>query len=86
MGREVRTNIVVDEDLLDKVMEVYGLKTKRQAVDFALHAVLGDRESAAADPWEGARQLWGLWADRSEEELRGIYGDEFPDRPESMKP
>jgi len=36
MGRMVRTNVVIDETLVRKVMEVYGLRTKREAIDFAL--------------------------------------------------
>ncbi len=36
MGRKVRTNVVVDEGLLRRVMDLYGLRTKREAIDFAL--------------------------------------------------
>jgi Arc/MetJ family transcription regulator len=36
MGRMVRTNVVIDEPLVQKVMEIYGLRTKREAIDFAL--------------------------------------------------
>jgi Arc/MetJ family transcription regulator len=36
MSRMVRTNVVIDERLVRKVMEVYDLPTKREAVDFAL--------------------------------------------------
>ena len=36
MGRMVRTNVVIDEPLVRKVMEIYGLRTKREAIDFAL--------------------------------------------------
>lgn len=32
----VRTNVVIDERLLRTVMDLYGLRTKRDAVDFAL--------------------------------------------------
>jgi Arc/MetJ family transcription regulator len=35
-----RTNIDIDDDLLRRVQEVYGLSTKRQAVDFALRRLL----------------------------------------------
>jgi len=34
--RMVRTNIVIDQGLVKKVMDLYGLRTKREAVDFAL--------------------------------------------------
>ena len=36
MARMVRTNVVIDEGLVRKVMDLYGLKTKREAIDFAL--------------------------------------------------
>ena len=36
MGRMVRTNVVIDESLVRKVMDLYGLRTKREAIDFAL--------------------------------------------------
>ncbi len=80
MGRMVRTNIVLDEELVGKVMETFGLKSKRKAIDFALHAVLGETEGEPiTDPWAAALELMGMWADRSEEEIREIYGDEMPD-------
>jgi Arc/MetJ family transcription regulator len=37
-----RTNVVIDEDLIHRVMKVYGLRTKREAIDFALRALVGD--------------------------------------------
>lgn len=36
MGRKVRTNVVIDEGLLRRVMDLYQLRTKREAIDFAL--------------------------------------------------
>jgi Arc/MetJ family transcription regulator len=42
MGRKVRTNVVVDETLVRKVMDRFGLRTKREAIDFALRRVAGD--------------------------------------------
>lgn len=35
-----RTNIDIDEDLLGRVRALYGLRTKREAVDFALRRLL----------------------------------------------
>jgi Arc/MetJ family transcription regulator len=46
-----RTNIDIDDELLAKVMQRYRLKTKREAVDFALRRTLGNpatREEALA--------------------------------------
>jgi Arc/MetJ family transcription regulator len=34
-----RTNIDIDDDLIADVMKRHGLKTKREAVDFALRAL-----------------------------------------------
>jgi Arc/MetJ family transcription regulator len=36
-----RTNVVVDDELVERVMTLYGLPTKRAAIDFALRAVAG---------------------------------------------
>ncbi len=38
-----RTNVVVDDRLIDRVMKLYDLPTKRAAIDFALRAVAGDK-------------------------------------------
>lgn len=35
-----RTNIDIDEDLIRRVSSVYGLRTKKEAVDFALRRLL----------------------------------------------
>jgi Arc/MetJ family transcription regulator len=37
-----RTNVVVDDRLVERVMRLYGLATKRAAIDFALRAVASD--------------------------------------------
>lgn len=47
MGRMVRTNIVIDEQLVTNVMQTYGLRSKRAAVDFALRSVAGSDHPAA---------------------------------------
>ena len=36
-----RTNIDIDEDLIRRAMERYGLRTKREAVDLALRRLVG---------------------------------------------
>lgn len=36
-----RTNVVVDDELIARVMRLYGLTTKREAIDFALRKVAG---------------------------------------------
>ena len=54
-----RTNVEIDEDLAQRVMERYGIKTKRAVIDFALRrldVVPMTREEALAmrgTGWEG---------------------------------
>jgi Arc/MetJ family transcription regulator len=75
MGREVRTNIVIDQELVEQVRERYGLASKREAVDFALRAVLADPRGTS--PQRAALALEGTWSDVTDDELRQIYGDEW---------
>lgn len=35
-----RTNIEIDDELMSRVQSTYGLRTKREAVDFALRRLL----------------------------------------------
>ena len=53
MGKMVRTNVVVDESLVTKVMELYGLRTKREAIDFALRRTAGDSDTRKILELEG---------------------------------
>jgi Arc/MetJ family transcription regulator len=71
----VRTNIVIDEDLVERVREQYGLASKRETVDFALRTVLARQEGIS--PQRAALALRGTWADVTDEELKRIYGDEW---------
>lgn len=54
-----RTNVEIDDELLDRVRTTYGLRTKREAVDFALRRLLVqpmERAEALAmqgTGWEG---------------------------------
>jgi Arc/MetJ family transcription regulator len=63
-----RTNIEIDEELIARVMQRYGLRTKREAVDLALRRAAGEamsREEALAmegTGWEG--DLAGMRTDR----------------------
>jgi Arc/MetJ family transcription regulator len=46
-----RTNLEIDDQLINEAMRRYGLHTKRAAVDFALRRLVGDgmsREEALA--------------------------------------
>lgn len=53
-----RTNVVVDDALIERVMRLYRLPTKRAAIDFALRALAGRRErrdmlDLRGSGWEG---------------------------------
>jgi Arc/MetJ family transcription regulator len=37
-----RTNIDIDDELVNRAMQRYGLKTKREAVDLALRRLVGE--------------------------------------------
>ncbi len=51
-----RTNVVVDDRLIERVMQIYGLGTKREAIDFALRRTLAvsDDPHALALALEGS--------------------------------
>jgi Arc/MetJ family transcription regulator len=71
----VRTNIVIDQTLLERVRQQYGLRSKRETVDFALRSVAAQKEGVS--PQRAALALQGTWADVTDEELRRIYGDDW---------
>ena len=81
-----RTNVVLDQDLVERVMKTYGLESRRAAIDFALHAVLGEPEERITDPWRSALELEGMWADMTDEEARAIWGHEVPDGLNAERP
>ena len=79
-----RTNIEIDDELIARVMQRYGVRTKREAVDLALRTAAGEamsREEALAmrgTGWEGDldamrqdRMQW-LWGSRHHGERRGV--------------
>ena len=60
-----RTNIVLDDDLVEQAMRVTGAKTKRQAVDRALRELVARRSVYQAlrqlkgkMPWDGDVDAW----------------------------
>lgn len=66
-----RTNVVVDEELVARVMRLYRLKTKREAIDFALKQLVGD-----AKPGD-ILELKGMgWEGDLDEMRRSIVDDE----------
>lgn len=65
MAQMVRTNVVIDQGLLKKVMRLYGLRTKREAVDFALRYA-----ARAEERKEKTLALEGMGWDGDLEEIR----------------
>lgn len=61
-----RTNVVVDDGLIERVMRVYGLRTKREAIDFALRRTL----AVADDPHARALELEGTGWDGDLDAMR----------------
>ena len=60
-----RTNIVLDDDLVKRAMQVSGAKTKREAVDRALRELVARasvyralRKLKGKLPWEGDVGSW----------------------------
>jgi len=51
-----RTNVVIDDALIAKAMELYEFRTKREAVDYALRRLVGGVD----DPYEAALALEGI--------------------------
>jgi len=53
-----RTNIEIDDVLMERVLEVYGFDSMREAVDYALRQLVGDGDpkgilSLQGTGWEG---------------------------------
>ena len=53
-----RTNVVVDEKLIERAKRLYGLRTKREIIDFALRRLVGEYEpkdmlDLEGTGWEG---------------------------------
>lgn len=67
MARMVRTNIVIDERLIRRVMRLYSLDSKREAVDFALRRVAGEDLAGRLSDLEGSGWEGDLAAMRDRE-------------------
>jgi len=42
--KTTRTNVVIDDELIERVMRQYGFRTKREAVDYALRRLVSKYE------------------------------------------
>jgi Arc/MetJ family transcription regulator len=49
-----RTNVVLDDELVEKVKALYGIKTTREAIHFALLALVSRHDRNAMLDLEGA--------------------------------
>lgn len=53
MAVMTRTNIEIDEDLMQRVMEVYGFESMREAVHYALDQLVGPGDLKSVLELEG---------------------------------
>lgn len=60
----VRTNVVLDKELVERAMRQYGFRTKRETIDFALRRLVG------YDPAD-ILELEGIGWEGDLEEMRG---------------
>jgi Arc/MetJ family transcription regulator len=63
-----RTDIEIDDEVMRRVLETYGLRTKREAVDFALRRLLVD----PMDAREALSMRGAGWAGDLDEMREGI--------------
>ena len=49
----MRTNIEIDDDLMEKVLEITGLKTKREAVELGLKTLLKQKKQERIRSFRG---------------------------------
>ena len=69
----MRTNIEIDDDLMQEAMDVTGLKTKKETVDEALRALVGWRKAQRDMLALGGKIEW-------EGDLDQMRRNRFPDR------
>jgi Arc/MetJ family transcription regulator len=69
---DVRTNVVLDDDLVKRVMHRYGFRTRRETIDFALRRLDG-----TDDPWAGMLELEGSGWEGDLDEMRRSRVEEF---------
>ncbi len=61
----MRTNVVLDEELVERVKKLYGIRTTRAAIDFALRSLL------PSDDRRDILELEGIGWDGDLTEIRG---------------
>ena len=55
----MRTNVVIDDELMDEALKVSGLKTKRQAIEEGLRLLVRTRRQARVRRLRGALEWEG---------------------------
>jgi len=55
----MRTNIVIDDDLIDRVMKLTGIRTKREAVEMGLKALLKLKKQESIRSFRGKLEWQG---------------------------
>ena len=68
-----RTNIDLDDELVERAMKLYGLRTKREAVDLALRRLVGE---ISQEPHRGMLELRGIGWEGNLDEMRGSIVDD----------
>jgi Arc/MetJ family transcription regulator len=64
-----RTNIEIDDELVERAMRIFRLRSKREAVDFALRRLVGGMSPEEALAMEGTGWGGDLGEIRSREEV-----------------
>jgi Arc/MetJ family transcription regulator len=75
-----RTNVVVNEELVERAKQIYGLRTTREVIDLALRTLVGD---ISDNPHAGLLALEGIgWhGDLDQMRRNGPALDGWLDRP-----
>lgn len=68
-----RTNIDIDDEACERVMRMYNLETKRDAINLALRKL-------AIEPMtkEEVLAMQGFWADRPPVDMDALRADRYP--------
>ncbi|HWM63614.1 MAG TPA: type II toxin-antitoxin system VapB family antitoxin [Solirubrobacterales bacterium] len=64
-----RTNIEIDDELIERAMRIYRLRSKREAVDYALRKLVGGMSREEALAMEGRGWSGDLEEIRSGQEI-----------------
>jgi Arc/MetJ family transcription regulator len=68
LGAWGRTNVVVNEELVERAKRIYGLRTTREVIDLALHRLVGE---ISDHPHAGLLALEGIGWEADLDQMRG---------------